>query len=141
MCTVRPISDIWLLIYKQNTFGCFWKKLKIWFFSKTSKTVFPTYCNHVVIFVQMKAKNKNTNKKIFQANFQNCLATLDEGGRKVELWNVGSRSLELTGCWATNYSYWVTMKLGPEKAQFIPDLNFIALSIVQVKHKPQCRGS
>ena len=27
--TKRPLSDIWLLSYKQNNFGCFWEKLKL----------------------------------------------------------------------------------------------------------------
>ena len=27
--TKRPLSDIWLLSYKQNSFGCFLKKLKV----------------------------------------------------------------------------------------------------------------
>ena len=25
--TERPLSDIWLLSYKHNNFGCFWKKI------------------------------------------------------------------------------------------------------------------
>ena len=37
--TKRPVSDIWLLSYKQINFGCFWEKLKLWFLSKTPKTV------------------------------------------------------------------------------------------------------
>ena len=35
--TKRPLSDIWLLKYKQNSFG--WKKFRTLFFSKTPKTV------------------------------------------------------------------------------------------------------
>ena len=35
----RPLSDIWLLSYKQNSFGCFLKKLKLRFFSKTPKSL------------------------------------------------------------------------------------------------------
>ena len=37
--TKRPLSDIWLVSYKQNSFGCFLKKWKFWIFSKTPKTV------------------------------------------------------------------------------------------------------
>ena len=33
--TKQPLSNIWLLNYKQNNFGCFWKKLKVRFLSKT----------------------------------------------------------------------------------------------------------
>ena len=35
--TKRPLSDIWLPSYEQNSFGCFLKKLKFWIFSKTPK--------------------------------------------------------------------------------------------------------
>ena len=35
----RPLSDIWLVSYKQNSFGCFLKTIKILNFSKTPKTV------------------------------------------------------------------------------------------------------
>ena len=35
--TKPPLSDIWLLRYKQNNFGCFWKKLKVRFFLKHPK--------------------------------------------------------------------------------------------------------
>ena len=31
--TKRTLSNIWLLSYKQNNFGCFWEKLKLWFLS------------------------------------------------------------------------------------------------------------
>ena len=37
--TKRPLSDIWLLSYKQNSFGCFLKKITFWIFPKTPKTV------------------------------------------------------------------------------------------------------
>ena len=37
--TKRPPSDIWLLRYKQNSFGCFRKNSEFRFFSKTPKTV------------------------------------------------------------------------------------------------------
>ena len=37
--TKRPLSDIWLVSYKQNSFGCFLKKWKFWIFFKTPKTV------------------------------------------------------------------------------------------------------
>ena len=37
--TKRPLSDNWLLSYKQTNFESFWIKLKLWFFSKTPKTV------------------------------------------------------------------------------------------------------
>ena len=37
--TKRPLSVIWLLRYKQNSFGCFLKKLKFRIFPKTPKTV------------------------------------------------------------------------------------------------------
>ena len=37
--TKRPLSDIWLVSYKQNSFGCFLKKWKFWIFLKTPKTV------------------------------------------------------------------------------------------------------
>ena len=37
--TKRPPSDIWLLRYKQNSFGCFLNNLKFWIFTKTPKTV------------------------------------------------------------------------------------------------------
>ena len=35
--TERPLSDICLLSYKQNSFGCFYKKLKFCFFLKHPK--------------------------------------------------------------------------------------------------------
>ena len=35
----RPLSDIWLLRYKQNSFGCFRKNSEFRFFQKTPKTV------------------------------------------------------------------------------------------------------
>ena len=37
--TKRPLSDIWLLRYKQNSFGCFQRNSEVTFFSKTPKTV------------------------------------------------------------------------------------------------------
>ena len=37
--TKRPLSDIWLVSYKQNSFGCFLKKFKFRNFSKTPKTI------------------------------------------------------------------------------------------------------
>jgi len=37
--TKRPLSDIWLLSYKQNSFGCFWKKWNSDFLYKTPKFV------------------------------------------------------------------------------------------------------
>ena len=37
--TKRLLSDIWLLRYKQNSFGCFRKNSEFRFFSKTPKTV------------------------------------------------------------------------------------------------------
>ena len=37
--TKRPLSDIWLLRYKQNTFGCFRKNSELQFVQKTPKTV------------------------------------------------------------------------------------------------------
>ena len=37
--TKRPLSDIWLLRYKQNSFGCFRKNSEFHFFQKTPKTV------------------------------------------------------------------------------------------------------
>ena len=37
--TKRPLSDIWLLRYEQNSFGCFWKNSECNFFQKTPKTV------------------------------------------------------------------------------------------------------
>ena len=37
--TKRPLSDIWLLRYKQNSFGCFRKNSEFHFFHKTPKTV------------------------------------------------------------------------------------------------------
>ena len=36
----RPLNDIWLLSYEQNSLGCFLKKFKFWIFSKTPKTIF-----------------------------------------------------------------------------------------------------
>ena len=38
--TKRPLSDIWLVSYKQNSSGYFLKKWKFWIFLKTPKTVF-----------------------------------------------------------------------------------------------------
>ena len=35
--TERPLSDIWLLRYKQNSFGCFREKSQFQFFPKTPK--------------------------------------------------------------------------------------------------------
>ena len=40
--TKRPLSDNWLLRYKQNSFGCFRKKSEFQFFQKTPKTVLLT---------------------------------------------------------------------------------------------------
>ena len=37
--TKGPLSNIWLLRYKQNHFGCFQKNSKFHFFLKTTKTV------------------------------------------------------------------------------------------------------
>ena len=37
--TKQPLSDIWLLRYKQNDFGCFWRKSDLQFFQKTPKTI------------------------------------------------------------------------------------------------------
>ena len=37
--TKRPLSDVWLLRYKQNSFGCFQNKSEALFLSKTPKTV------------------------------------------------------------------------------------------------------
>ena len=42
--TKRPLSDIWLLRYKQNSFGCFQRNSEIKFFLKTPKTVQATKC-------------------------------------------------------------------------------------------------
>ena len=39
--TKPPLSDIWLLRYKQNRFGCFRKNSEFHFFHKTPKTVLP----------------------------------------------------------------------------------------------------
>ena len=38
--TKLPLSDIWLLSYKQNSFGFFLKKFKLWIFSKKNKIIF-----------------------------------------------------------------------------------------------------
>ena len=35
--TKRPLSDIWLVSYKQNSFGCFLIKFKFWIFRKHPK--------------------------------------------------------------------------------------------------------
>ena len=35
--TKRPLSDIWLLSYEQNSFGCFLNKLKFWMFFKNTQ--------------------------------------------------------------------------------------------------------
>ena len=37
--TKRPLRDIWLLRYKQNTFGCFRKNSELQYFQKTAKSV------------------------------------------------------------------------------------------------------
>ena len=37
--TKRPLSDIWLLRYEQNSFGCFQNKSESQIFQKTPKTV------------------------------------------------------------------------------------------------------
>ena len=37
--TKRPLSDIWLLSYEQNSFWCFLKILEFCFFFQTTKTV------------------------------------------------------------------------------------------------------
>ena len=39
LSTKRPLCDIWLLRYKQNSFGCFRKNSELQFFQKASKTV------------------------------------------------------------------------------------------------------
>ena len=54
--TKRPLSDIWLLRYKQNSFGCFREKSQFQFFPKTPKIVLlitqqqnipqRPFCNH-----------------------------------------------------------------------------------------------
>ena len=38
--TKRPLSDIRLLSYKQNSFWCFLKKWKFWFFLKNTQNCF-----------------------------------------------------------------------------------------------------
>ena len=38
--TKRPLGDIWLLIYKQNKFGCFIKKIRILIFFKNTENCF-----------------------------------------------------------------------------------------------------
>ena len=50
--TKRPLSDIWLLRYKQNSFGCFWEKLKLWFFSADPNSLIPrcgTWISYIFI--------------------------------------------------------------------------------------------
>ena len=46
--TKRPLSDIWLLRYKQNNFGCFRKKLKFYFFRKHPK-LFCLYLSNQIL--------------------------------------------------------------------------------------------
>ena len=50
--TKRPLSDIWLLSYEQNNFGCFSIKMKFWISSKTPKTVLPAtkYRSEAVLY-------------------------------------------------------------------------------------------
>ena len=38
--TKRPLSDIWLLSYEQNSFGCFRKKVRISSFAKNTQNCF-----------------------------------------------------------------------------------------------------
>ena len=38
--TKRPLSNIWLLSYKQNNFGCFWKKIEIVIFLENTQNCF-----------------------------------------------------------------------------------------------------
>ena len=38
--TKRPLSDIWLLSYEQNSFGCFFDKIKVLIFFKNTKNCF-----------------------------------------------------------------------------------------------------
>ena len=49
--TKRPLSDIWLLRYKQNSFGCLKKKLKFWFFSEVGHSTLPPSNSRSYIFV------------------------------------------------------------------------------------------
>ena len=46
--TKHPLSNVWLLSYEQNSFGCILTKLKLQIFSKTPKIVFlktaPQFC-------------------------------------------------------------------------------------------------
>ena len=38
--TKRPLSNIWLLSYKQNNFGCFSKAFSFWFFFENTQNCF-----------------------------------------------------------------------------------------------------
>ena len=38
--TKRPLSDIWLLSYKQNSFGCFSKIFSFWIFFQNTQNCF-----------------------------------------------------------------------------------------------------
>ena len=38
--TKRPLSDIWLLRYKQYSFGCFWQNRKSWLFFENTQNCF-----------------------------------------------------------------------------------------------------
>ena len=58
--TKRPLSDIWLLRYKQNSFGCFKKKSELQFFSKNTQNCFAynsatKYCSEAVLYSKQTA--------------------------------------------------------------------------------------
>ena len=58
--TKRPLSDIWLLSYKQNNFGWFWEKNEIQIFFKKTQYCFAytsatKYCSEAVLYSKQTA--------------------------------------------------------------------------------------
>ena len=62
--TKRPLSDIWLLSYEQNSFGCFWQNGKFWLFFENTQNCFAyisatKYRSEVILYSKRTAKNWN----------------------------------------------------------------------------------
>ena len=58
--TKWPLSNIWLLRYKQNSFGCFWQKRKFWPFFENTQNCFAhnsvtNYCSEAVLYSKRTA--------------------------------------------------------------------------------------
>ena len=57
--TKRPLSDIWLLSYKQNSFGCFLTKVRISILSKNTQNCF-AYISATKFYLKSKVRKNVT---------------------------------------------------------------------------------